>query len=295
MSKDITGIMAGWEFEPDKVNVRIVRGDDGLDKIQMRLDMGLMQMNFDGRPDGFRPEGCESWLEYYRRQQQVHDAANPDGKPFLLDSADCGRLMREGVQYYHRYLSFWHLNRFELCARDTNRNLRLFAFVREHARHEHEKLQFDQYRPYVTMMHTRAVATPLIELRQIESAIGAIDAGIRAIKEFLEEYQQSHRADQCGELLHLQRWREELSGKLPPTSTALSTTAPPPRPEPVEASPSATAEIHAGPSPPEETPNSLVAELRRELDRAIAEERFEDAIALRDQIAQANKPSSGNP
>ncbi len=288
MSKDITGIISGWEFEPDKVNVRIVRGDDSRDKIQMRLDMGLMQMNFDGRPDGFRPEECESWLEYYRKQQQAHDAANPDGKPFLLESVDCARLMREGVQYYHRYLSFWHLNRYELCARDTNRNLRLFAFVREHARHEHEKLQFDQYRPYVTMMHTRAVATPLVELRQLESAIGAIDAGIRAIKDFLVEYQQMNRADQCGELLHLARWREELSGKLPPQPPAVETSTEP-------AANDIPPAMNAGPNKIESPPSNLVAELRGELDRAIAEERFEDAIALRDRIAQATKHGSGNP
>ena len=41
--------------------------------------------------------------------------------------------MREGVQYYHRYLAAFHLQRYDLVVRDTERNLRLFAFVVRHA------------------------------------------------------------------------------------------------------------------------------------------------------------------
>jgi hypothetical protein len=159
MSKDITRILAGWDFVPDELSVRIVAGDDGRDKIQLRTDLGLMQMEFDDRPDGQRPGGFASWLELYEARQQEQAAA---GERFQLAADDLGHLLREGVQYYHRYLSFWHLGRYDLCARDTQRNLRLFAFVREHTRDEKDKLQFDQWRPYVTMMHTRAVATPLV-------------------------------------------------------------------------------------------------------------------------------------
>ena len=44
MSKDITRLLQGWDYEPDEIIVRVVRGDDGRDKIQMRVDMGLVQM-----------------------------------------------------------------------------------------------------------------------------------------------------------------------------------------------------------------------------------------------------------
>ena len=57
MSEDIRPILAGWNFEPDLVQVRIISGDDGTQKIQMRMDLGLLQMEIDGRPDGERPEG----------------------------------------------------------------------------------------------------------------------------------------------------------------------------------------------------------------------------------------------
>ena len=262
VSKDISNILSGWEYDPERISVRIVPGDDGREKIQLRMDLGMLQMEFDGRPDGQRVEGCESWLQYYQLKQKEHDAQNPDGAPLLLESEDCVRLLREGVQYYHRYISFWHLDRYELCARDTNRNLRLFAFVREHARHNKDKLQFDQWRPYVTMMHARAVATPLVELEDYRAAVGAIDAGIRSIRRFLEEYDQTQNADSCAELTHLLRWREELAAKKSPSILA--------------------------------EPQSPLSSLRDELDRAVSEERFEDAARLRDQIRSMSSGADQN-
>jgi hypothetical protein len=259
VTKDIGPVISGWDFEPDRVSVRIVTGNDGRDKIQLRLDLGLMQMEFDGRPDGQRINGLESWLEYYQQQQAAHDAANPDGAPFRLESEDCAKLQREGVQYYHRYVSFWHLERYELCARDTNRNLRLFAFVRDYARHKKDKLAFDQWRPYVTMMHTRAVATPLVELRDFETALGVIDAGIEKIHRFLEEYHLDGNADSCSELTHLLRWREQVVAKRPGRLPAVK-------------------------------PQSPLVRLREAMEKAIREERFEDAARLRDQIRSQDEP-----
>lgn len=261
MSKDISKTLMGWEYDPDRVSVRIVAGEDGKDKIQLRLDLGLLQMEFDGRPDGQKPEGFNSWLDYYQHAQKEHDRQNPDSAPFRLESEDCVKLLREGVQYYHRYISFWHLRRYELCARDTNRNLRLFAFVREHARHNRDKLQFDQWRPYVTMMHARAVATPLAELEDYRAAVGAIDAGIEGIRRFLTEYDQMQNAESCAELTQLIKWREELASK--PGSRAVE--------------------------PPEPT----LASLRDELEKAVNEERFEDAARLRDEIRQKSEQGPG--
>lgn len=252
MSKDISQTISGWDFDPDRISVRIVPGDDGKDKIQLRLDLGLLQMELDGRPDGQRVHECESWLEYYQRFQKSHDARYPDGPPFALESEDCARLLREGVQYYHRYISFWHLERYELCARDTNRNLRLFAFVREHARHTRDKLMFDQWRPYVTMMHARAVATPLISLGDYEAALRVIDAGVAGIRQFLTEYDQTENAENCTELRQLLQWHEELEAKRP-------------------------AKLQL----PNESP---LDRLQAELASAVEDERFEDAARLRDLI-----------
>ena len=55
--KDIGHILKGWEYEAGTINVRRITGNDGQPKLQMRLDLGLLQMEMDGRPDGERPHG----------------------------------------------------------------------------------------------------------------------------------------------------------------------------------------------------------------------------------------------
>ncbi len=248
MSKDITRILAGWEHVPDEMSVRIVPGEDGRDKIQLRIDLGLMQMEFDGRPDGWQPAGFPSWLEFYEQRQRETTAA---GDEFQLNNDDLSHLMREGVQFYHRYLSFWNLQRYDLCARDTTRNLRLFAFVRAHAREERDKLQFDQWRPYVTMMHARSIATPLVESRRWTQALAAIDEGVAALHVFLREYKQTHRADECQELKFLSGWRDEIERmRLGETAGVQET----------------------------------IDRLQSELTEAIQREDFEQAARLRDEI-----------
>ena len=259
MSKDIVRILEGWDFDPNDVVVRVVKGEDGREKIQLRIDMGLMQMEMAGRPDGKRPEGCESWLEYYQQQQRQHELTSSDSVPFQLDDEDCARLLREGIQYYHRYLSFWHLGRFDLCVRDTKRNLDLFAFVRAHAHGERNKLQFDQWRPYVIMMHTRSVATPLTMQEKYGEALRAIDSGIDEIRDFLEEHGQADEAEEFAELVNLERWRDEIVEK----------------------------QSQAG----QADPSDAVQSLRRRLQVAVAAERFEEAARLRDEIRRLAEPS----
>jgi hypothetical protein len=252
MSNDLTRFLNDWQFEPDDVMVRIVPGDDGRSKLQLRVDLGILQMEMDGRPDGVRPEGFDSWLDCYESRQQAHDETHPDTTPLLLGEEDCVRLWREGMQYYHRYLSCWHLEMYEACARDTARNLRLFAFVRAHAGDDRHKLQFDQWRPYVLMMHARAAATPLLHQRLFDDGLRAIESGIEAIREFLDEYDQSDRAEECVELVSLERWRDEILGREERAAAA--------------------------------RPKTALDLLRGQLEAAIVAEEFEEAARLRDQI-----------
>lgn len=239
LSKDITSILQGWDFDPDEPQVRIVAGDDGSDKIQMRVDLGLMQMAMNGRPDGARPEGFESLLD----ASEAHAAQV--GDDFTLDSRACLGLMREGVQYYHRYLAAFHLQRWDLVVRDTERNLRLFAFVVRHATRQRDKLQFDQYRPYVTMMRSRALGHQALERGDYAAAFEAIDQGIAGIRQFLRDYGREEHESECMELGMLQRWRSELESERP-----------------------------VGP----------VERLEEQLSLAVALEDYEEAARLRDQL-----------
>jgi hypothetical protein len=212
LSQDIRSILEDWECDPENFQARIIKGDDGTEKIQLRIDLGLMQMELDGRPDGLRPNGFESLLESYESKAELAAAT---GAKFSLSSTDCGLLMQEGLQYYHRYLSAFHLERFDLVARDTERNLRLFAFVVRHAARERDKMEFDQYRPYVAMMHARALASRALLDGKHDAALTYIDEGIDAIRSFLKDHRQEKHENDCSELRFLVRWRADVARERP--------------------------------------------------------------------------------
>src|SRR5215207_7845539 len=123
--KDIGQILRGWEYEPGTINVRRITGNDGSPKLQMRLDLGLLQMEMDGRPDGVRPHGCESLLEYFETKLAEHKRRYGTELGFEISGVQCQTLREEAVMYYHRYLSLFVLEEFPGVVRDTARNLRV--------------------------------------------------------------------------------------------------------------------------------------------------------------------------
>ncbi len=64
MERDLQELLDEWPYEPGKINVRLIRGSDGESLIQVRLDLGFLQMRSEGRPDGATPHGFGSLLEY---------------------------------------------------------------------------------------------------------------------------------------------------------------------------------------------------------------------------------------
>lgn len=53
-SKHIDHLLNDWPYEPDG-SVRLVKGSDGRDLIQVRIDLGVLQLEVSGRPDGMKP------------------------------------------------------------------------------------------------------------------------------------------------------------------------------------------------------------------------------------------------
>ena len=129
MSLDLNSLLHGWPHENGAIKVRRIPGLDGKEKIQLRVDLGVLQMELAGRPDGLRPHNCESLLVYHQRRAERAEAR---GESYDLTAEQCNELQQEGIQYYHRYLSLFQLSDFTGVIRDTERKLELFSFVAEH-------------------------------------------------------------------------------------------------------------------------------------------------------------------
>ncbi|RYZ79637.1 MAG: hypothetical protein EOP06_26825, partial [Proteobacteria bacterium] len=171
MSKDLAVLLQGWDYNSNEVTVRRVVGADGREKIQMRLDLGVLQMEISGRPDGKRPYGFESLLEYQLAQKESASTSTTDWSQWTLDSEACSDLKQEAMQYYYRYLSLFHLGDYHEVIRDTTRNITVFDLIRDYAEDEADRMSLEQFRPYVLMMNARARACLALEDKRYDRAM----------------------------------------------------------------------------------------------------------------------------
>ncbi len=250
MSLDISEILKNWPYEPGQVTARRIHGDDGLDKIQLRLDLGLYQMEITGRPDGERPHGFESLLEYYEHELSKHQEETGMEEGFTLDDRACELLRGEGVMYYHRYLAEFILEDFEAVDRDTTRNIRLMEFCAKYAKEETDRFLLEQYRPYVIMMNTRARALIAFRQNHSKAALAAVRKGMEDIKAFHRRFGQDKAIGESGELAILRAMAKEIEGRLP---------------------------------------IDPVRKLRRDLSKAVQDERYEDAAVIRDKLRRIHR------
>lgn len=204
----IDDILRQWKFEPHGVSARVVKGADGREVLQMRVDMGLLQMEATGRPDGNWPEGAETYYDYL-----VGTSLNR-GDSFVMSEDQCLEADREFVQYYHRRVCWLQLSKFERAVDDADHTLALMDFCRGHSPDEDWTMSHEQYRPFVLFHRTQAAAlAELYEGGGPEPAVQQINEGLDRLRAFfsqfdLEEHFEDHEL--VGRLIEL---REELREK----------------------------------------------------------------------------------
>jgi hypothetical protein len=218
MNFDITPLLNEWEYRPGRIDVRQFKGKDGVEKIQLRVDLGLLQMNAAGRPDGKRPYGHESLLEHYHsRLAKYSETHNGDEEGFELDAEDCARLQQEAIQYHHRYICLFQIEDYAGVIRDTERNLKVFDFVEQHAESEELAKSLQQFRPQLLMMQTRALGAQALDRDDHSKAIDLVRRGIERIRNFYGQHARPELMDHSGEVQSLEAWLTEIQSKRPLT------------------------------------------------------------------------------
>jgi UvrB/UvrC motif-containing protein len=218
MHFDISDLLDKWDYEPGRVIVRRFVGKDGLEKIQLRVDLGLLQMNAQGRPDGKRPFGHASLFEHYVSRLKQHAARRDrSDATFVLKAEDCAKLQLEALQYHHRCVCLLELQDHVSAVRDAERNLKLFDFVRKYAESEELSWSLQQFRPQVVMLHTRAQATQYLQAKDFAAAIGQIEGALERLREFYQQHSRHDLLEQSPEIHSLQHWLEEITLKRPLT------------------------------------------------------------------------------
>lgn len=189
-SENIDEILTAWPYEAESLNVRLAKGADGRQIIQMRIDMGLLQLEVQGRPDGTTPHGERTFQDYLFAEALRN---HPD---WTLSETECGEVDREFVQYYHRRMCWLKLREYHNAVSDADHTLCLMDFCSKHSpdddwTHSHEK-----YRPFVMFHRVHATALAALEDDGAEVAVQEINLGLRQLKdEVFEDVDQEDFED----------------------------------------------------------------------------------------------------
>lgn len=212
MNQDLNNLLQDWPHESGQLKVRKIIGNDGKEKLQLRLDLGLIQMEMNGRPDGTRPHNSDSLLAYYQRRAKRKEQA---GDTFTLTADQCNELQQEGLQYYHRYISLFQMEDYPAVIRDTQRNLDMFDFIKKYAPREEIAQGMEQFRPYVIMMKVRAMGSIEIEREDYHAAIRMVEEGIESIQAAYAEAGHPQNGSGTPEISFLEEWLEEIQQQRP--------------------------------------------------------------------------------
>jgi hypothetical protein len=203
--QDIADILNLWPYEQGKLNARIVEAADSRPLIQIRIELGIIQMEMSGRPDGVLQEGFASLLSL------LEDRGVPAG----LDPDMCRRLREEGVQRSHRSAALFALGKWESVIHDCDQNLVLFDLCRDHAQEQMDGEALEQFRAAVIAMRARAGAEWAVEEGHPAKAVEAVNRGLEQLKESLGAGWES-----SNEVQLLRGMKEVLIPQLPPSERA---------------------------------------------------------------------------
>lgn len=199
MRRDIDDALRGWPTDPGpgELLAREVRARDGRTVIQVRIELGILQLEVEDRPDGIRPHGFATYLDYLRhRASQRSLFVDGEAPPWTMGAEHCAEADREFVQFYHRRVAWLALQRYENALRDADHTLALMDFVAVHGMHEEYIESHERLRGLVLFHRTQAAAALALERRRPDEAIDAIRDGAQKLRLHKEQWDALHDDDE---------------------------------------------------------------------------------------------------
>ena len=202
MNLDLTGFLRGFDFEPGRVNARLVRGEDDRELLQVRVELGVLQMACEGRPDG-----AASVLEALR------------GASGALDGVATAALRLELGQFQQRAVAFLAVGDPARALLDADTMLRgTEVILRRGLPTDREWAEGARFS--VLVLRTRCAAAALGARGRPREAGAAIEDGLLLLRDAAERIGIGEGFDGLGDVIALRALRDTLVPQLPPAQRA---------------------------------------------------------------------------
>ncbi len=184
---DLTTFFSQWPLGPDHDVARMVTASDGRELIQVRIEMGLLQLEVSGRPDGRSSAfaTAESAVDADTAEDLLHEAGLHDYRGHLLLA----------------------LSRHEQAIQDAEHVIRCATAARDVAPQD----ALNEAHRRGCTLRARAAAEAAAAAGRKDLAKLAIERGLTDLTNVVSE---SHY-DSCNEVLLLRGMRDVLTPRLP--------------------------------------------------------------------------------
>lgn len=247
---DMARLLSDWAYDPERISVRRIVGLDGALKIQMRVDLGVLQLEYLGRPDGRSPGGCPTLLDDIRATLLAHERRNGAQFGFALSAQAFSDLADEIRLYYQRLLCLFVLDEYGPAVADIDHCLDAIEFGECYADSPNNRNAHTAFKPYLYLMRAKAGAAMHSAAGRVAEALGCAERGLNDLLSHYCRHASLKAYRQSDEVRALEVLRLELSRK---------------------------------------NRSEDQANLRRALRIAVLEERFEDAARLRDALQKKGR------
>jgi len=200
VSQDIDRILSNWPYKPGVAQARLIQTRDGRQVIQLRVDLGVLQLETVARPDGARPHGHDTFYEYLQEQARL---SRKEQQHFVLSDEQSQDADREFLQFYHRRMCWLALRQYASAIRDADHTLAFMDFVKRHAPSEEYLHAHEQYRGFVLFQRTQAAAALEVENGEPRRAITAIHDGLELLRLFFASYGREEEFEEDHMVQHL--------------------------------------------------------------------------------------------
>jgi len=202
MDADLTNLLRSFAFEPGRVNARLLRSADGRELLQVRVELGVLQMECTGRPDG---------------GASVLEGLQAAGMP--LGSLQTAALRLELVQLQQRAVAFLAVADAARALRDADAVLTgTELIVRRGLPLDREWAESARFS--VLVLRTRCAVAAWSAAGQPREAARAIESGLQDLREAAERVGIAEGFEALGDVIALRSLRDSLVPQLPPAQRA---------------------------------------------------------------------------
>ena len=198
-----TQLLQEWPYEPGKLSARLVQDSYGTSRGQVRVQLGILQMELSGRPDG-----VASIFESLRQSDFTSGSS-------VLDADHCRELHHEAAMYAYRALVCSSLELYDQVVSDASRNLAVMDFMIAHSSENSARRAALNLRVQLLMMRVRAQASQALSSDDRSLARTVLEEGVHQVKQSLQATGFTDDLEAAAEIKFLRSMMDVLIPKLP--------------------------------------------------------------------------------